>query len=102
MPRPCALRPTALALVCLLMTVGAVAVTMRPTGDRVSFDSIFEIWSSVLRDVDHVGVTMTRISIERKMEIGKAIGGRIDATLHVDDSSPRARYLAAVGASKIA
>lgn len=100
MARSSCLRSVALVLVCLLLAAGAAAV-MHPTGERVSFDSVLEIWSSVLRDVDHVGLTVTRISTGREMEIGKAIGRRIDAAHQLDGESARARYLAAVGAALV-
>ncbi|MCP3870274.1 MAG: M48 family metalloprotease [Gammaproteobacteria bacterium] len=67
---------------------------------EASFGTAVDFIFGVVRDVDHVGLTLTQVSKEREMEIGEEIHKRIDSRnsgrfseAYSDDN----RYLAQVG-----
>lgn len=67
----------ALVLIGLLMAgAGSLLATSR-TDYQVDLGSVVEIWSDLVRDVDHLGLTITRVSAEREMEIGREIENRM-------------------------
>ena len=75
---------------------GVVAASHGPYA--VGLDSVLEIWRDALHDADHVGLTVTRISPRREMEIGATIADRIARYRTLADDSPAQAYVAAVGA----
>jgi predicted Zn-dependent protease len=90
-------RKTALALVCLLFAIGGIALATHPDRESISFDAVLEIWSSIVRDVDRFGLTITQISPEREMEIGREIGEQIAAEYGESVPSDQADYVRDVG-----
>jgi beta-barrel assembly-enhancing protease len=90
-------RAVALTVVCLLFGIGGAAVLTHPGEERISFDAVIEIWTSIVRDIDRFGLTITHISARREMEIGE----EIDLEIAVEYSGPvpsdRAEYVRDVG-----
>lgn len=89
--------PAAMA-VCLLVATVALALSGAPR--RVDVATLAQVWGSVVRDVDTFGMTITRISAKREVEIGLAMEQQKERhafwTLRGD---PLTAYVAAVGSS---
>ncbi len=86
-----------LSIVCALTAAAGTLLAMSRAPYEVSFESVVEIWADLVRDVDRVGLSMTRISPEREMEVGREI--EREAALHwrlTADPELQA-YVAAVG-----
>ncbi len=66
-------RNVVLVGVCLLTATAVGLLAMSRTDHEVSLESVVEIWADVIRDMDRLGLTMTRVSAEREMEIGQEI-----------------------------
>jgi len=65
-----------LVLLIILLAAGAV-VNLGNIEQDVSLDSVSEVWSDVLRDVDQFGFKLTRVSAEREMELGKKLAKKV-------------------------
>ncbi|MGH7351177.1 MAG: M48 family metalloprotease [Candidatus Methylomirabilales bacterium] len=92
-------RNVVLVGVCLLTATAVGLLAMSRTDHEVSLESVVEIWADVIRDVDRLGLTMTRVSAEREMEIGQEIEKHRPWRLK-DDPVLQA-YVAAVGQSLV-
>jgi len=90
-------RKIALAIVCLMLGIGGVALVMHPDKESISFDAVVEIWSSIIRDVDRFGLTITQISPAREMEIGEEIDKEVTADYGQPVLSEQADYVSDVG-----
>jgi len=66
-------RNVALILICVLTAAAAALLAIGKTDTVVSLESVVEIWADVIRDMDRVGLTITRVSNEREVEIGQEI-----------------------------
>ncbi len=66
-------RNVVLVGICLLTATALGLLAMSRTDHEVSLESVVEIWADVIRDMDRVGLTITRVSDEREMEIGREI-----------------------------
>lgn len=66
-------RNVVLTLICLLTAAAGILVAIDKTDTDVTLESVVEIWADIIRDVDRVGLTVTRVSAEREMEIGREI-----------------------------
>lgn len=64
-------------LVLVLLFGGTVAVTSGNVDPAVSLASVTEVWSDVWRDIDQVGMKLTRVSDQDEMILGKEIAGRL-------------------------
>jgi len=92
-------RNVVLVGICLLTATAAGLLAMSRTDREVSLESVVEIWADVIRDMDRVGLTITRVSDEREMEIGQEIDTHRPWRLK-DDPVLQA-YVAAVGQSLV-
>ncbi len=70
-------RTIALAGLCLLFAIAGGGVATHRNDVPVTLDSVLEIWADLTRDVDRFGLTITRISTDREMEIGREIARRV-------------------------
>ncbi len=59
----------------LLMCVSGLLILAEETDEGVGLDSLLEVWSDVLRDVDQFGLQLTRVSAEEEMRIGQELTG---------------------------
>ena len=57
--------------ICLLVAIAGVLLFFSRVEEGVSLDSALEVWADIVRDVDRFGLTLTRISVKREMEIGR-------------------------------
>lgn len=79
----------------VLMMIGGAAVWIGDIDESVSLSAAMEVWGDVIRDVDHLGLNLIRVSDEKEMDFGrKLIIGIIDRSA---DKSDWQRYVAAVG-----
>ena len=60
----------------------------------MNLESVLSIWGDVVRDVDQVGLTLTRMSAEKEMEIGHGIAAKIASRRSLGGGE---RYIAEVG-----
>lgn len=60
-------RDAAAALLLLLSLAAASAVVLSPRDYRVGFESLLATWADFVRDVDHIGLSVTRIPAEEEM-----------------------------------
>ncbi|HEY6392764.1 MAG TPA: M48 family metalloprotease [Bryobacteraceae bacterium] len=57
--------------IVLVLLAGGAALATRGTADPdVSLSSVVELWTDTLRDVDQVGMKLTRVSAAEEMKIG--------------------------------
>jgi predicted Zn-dependent protease len=99
MLRQSSLRTTGLIVVCLLFVAAGLAVGLHPGRGRVSFDSVVEVWSSLFRDFDRFGLTITQVSSRREMEIGLEIAKDIEREYPGLPDTAQGRYVQEVGAA---
>lgn len=92
-------RNVALVGICLLTAMAAGLLAISRTDRDVSLESVVEIWADVIRDMDRVGLTITRVSDEREMEIGQEIDKHRPWPL-TDDPMLQA-YVTSVGQSLV-
>ncbi len=81
---------------CLTVASGSLLAVSR-TDYRVGLDSVVEIWADFVRDVDRVGLTMTRISAQREVELGREIERRIFINQVLKDDPELQAYVTSVG-----
>ena len=62
-----------LVAIGLLTALAAALLTASRTDHEVDLGTVVEIWGDVLRDVDRFGLTLTRVSTEREVEVGREI-----------------------------
>ena len=62
-----------LVAIGLLIALAAALLSASRTDHEVDLGTVVEIWGDVLRDVDRFGLTLTRVSTEREVEIGREI-----------------------------
>lgn len=60
----------------------------------ISFQSGAEVWSDILRDLDQVGLRLTRVSVEEEMEIGRQLAPLVGDS---PDPNPWQQYVRQVG-----
>ncbi|MBU6172504.1 MAG: M48 family metallopeptidase [Planctomycetes bacterium] len=78
-----------------LMMIGAVAVWIGDVDESVSLSAAMEVWGDVIRDVDQLGLSLSRVSDEKEMEFGRILSSDM-----IDTSAERSTwqsYVAAVG-----
>jgi predicted Zn-dependent protease len=92
-------RNAVLVGICVLTATAVGLLAISRTDHEVSLESVVEIWADVIRDTDRVGLTVTRVSVEREMEIGQEIEKRRPWRL-TNDPALQA-YVAAVGQSLV-
>ena len=78
-----------------LLLAGAGIVVLGQMDQAVSLSSVFEIWSDVLRDVDQLGLQVTRMSDREEMDLGKALASQ--ALLGAEETDGSRAYVTAVG-----
>jgi predicted Zn-dependent protease len=93
-------RNAVLVSICLLTVTAMGLLAMSRTDYEVSLESVVEIWADIIRDVDRVGLTITRVSDEREMEIGQEIEKHRPWPLK-DDPVLQA-YVTSVGETQVA
>jgi len=91
---------TIVLLLIGIMTAGAAFLLSRTeSSNEASFATTIDFLSGIVRDVDHVGLTLTRVSVEKEMKIGREINDRIETEtpLRLVKSSEYERYVNDVG-----
>lgn len=91
-------RHVMLVVVWLLTATAGLLVALSRADHEVDFGSVVEVWADIIRDVDRVGLTITRIPPQREMEIGREIEKEVAKRYWrlKDDPVPQG-YVAAVG-----
>jgi predicted Zn-dependent protease len=92
-------RTIALAGIGLLVSSSAVLLMLGRTDYEVSLDAAIEIWADIARDADFIGLSMTRVSAEREMEIGREIEADILRWFSESTNLRLRAYLEEVGQS---
>ncbi len=90
-------RAVSLALIGLLSAGAGGLLAVSKTEYRVSLSSVVDIWADFIRDVDSVGLMVTRIGPEREMEIGRGIERRMNRFFDLLDGTELHSYVAGVG-----
>jgi len=90
-------RIIAFTLVGFLAAAAGGLLAMSESDYKVGLDSVVEIWGDFARDADHLGLTVTRVSAAREMEIGR----KIEALMATSDDPKLAAYVTAVGESLV-
>jgi hypothetical protein len=80
--------------VALLTATALLLLSFSRVDYRVNLESVLSIWGDVVRDVDQVGLTLTRMSVEKEMEIGQGIAQQIASRRSMGAGG---RYVAEVG-----
>ncbi|MGI9568827.1 MAG: hypothetical protein ACR2PH_03610, partial [Desulfobulbia bacterium] len=75
-----------LSLICTvaLFVCAWVLLAFSETSYKVSFSSVLEVWGDLVRDVDSIGLTLTRVSKEQEMEFGNSIAKEFEHQLVYD------------------
>src|SRR5262245_32496756 len=82
-----------------LLVLSGVTVLVGETEQGVNLSSVMEIWADVLRDVDHFGFTLTRVSDQEEVRVGKEVSRSVMRWWQEDpDWTP---YVSAVGATLV-
>lgn len=93
------MRKLGFPIVLSLLVGGGVVVMSGDVDPAVSLASVTEVWSDVLRDVDQIGMQLTRVSDQDEMLLGKRIAGSF---LRWSPPAPRSEaYVRAVGESLV-
>ncbi len=79
-----------------LLLAGAGIVLLGQIDQAVSLSSVFEIWSDVLRDVDQLGLQVTRLSDREEMELGKGLAAW-EALMGAEETDGSRGYVTEVG-----
>lgn len=83
-------------IIIIALVAGAAAAAVGSGGTRVDLSAVREIWGSVVRDADHIGLRLTRVSDAEEMRIGDELA----RSLPDDDRSETwTPYVAAVGSN---
>jgi len=90
-------RAVSLALIGLLSAGAGGLLAVSKTEYRVSLSSVVDIWADFIRDVDSVGLMITRIGPAREMEIGRGIEHRMNRSFDLQDGTELHSYVAGVG-----
>lgn len=89
------LRLSMLVLVGLLAIAAIIRLSFDQVEHRVDLHAILEIWSDVIRDVENVPLTITRMSAEGEMALGDKLHQNL--RLRLRDNPDVLRYLSGVG-----
>jgi Zn-dependent protease with chaperone function len=79
-----------------LMIGGASMIATSEVRYRVDLSSLVEMWGDVFRDADKVGLTITRVSDRREMEMGAELAKPLE--IFVVDDAQLQKYVEDVGA----
>ena len=90
-------RVISLALIGLLSAGAGGLLAVSKTEYRVSLSSVVDIWADFIRDVDSVGLMVTRIRPAREMEIGRGIESQVSRSFKLLDGTELHSYVAGVG-----
>jgi Zn-dependent protease with chaperone function len=85
----------ALCVVAALLIGGWVLVSLSEVPYRVDFTSLVRMWSDVFRDVDKVGLTITRVPDHEETEFGAELAKRFDPLIVPDPKLQK--YVSEVG-----
>ena len=90
-------RTFSLTLIGLLSAGAGGLLAVSKTEYRVSLSSVVDIWADFIRDVDSVGLMITRIGPAQEMEIGRGIERQVDRSFLLLDGTELHAYVAVVG-----
>lgn len=88
-------RLTALALVILLSVAAIIRLSLDDVAHRVDLHAVVEIWSDVIRDMENVPLTITRMSDAEEMALGDKLHKNLGFRLR--DDVAEIRYLSGIG-----
>jgi len=86
-----------LVAIGILSLAAAVLLMLGRTDYEVGLDAAVEIWADVARDADFIGLSLTRVSAEREMEIGRDISQRMRYWGRPGSDNQLQRYVESVG-----
>jgi len=89
----------ALLVIGTVTAAAALLLSQTDSNYEASFGTTIDFLSGIVRDVDHVGLTLTRVSAENEMEVGREINDRIESesSFRLADSSEYEVYIEDVG-----
>jgi predicted Zn-dependent protease len=76
-----------------------ILLVLGRTDYEVSLDAALEVWGDIARDADFIGLTVTRVSAEREMEIGREIEADILRWFEESSDAELQAYVDDVGQS---
>ncbi len=83
-------------LLAALMIGAAGMIATSEVRYRVDLSSLLDMWGDVFHDADKVGLTVTRVSDRREMEMGAELAKRLE--IFAIDDAPLQKYVDDVGA----
>lgn len=95
-------RNTVLAAITLLTVISAALLISSEVEDRIDFGTVVKIWGDLVRDVDHIGLTATRVSARREMEVGRELATGIESQWRVASDDALQSYITEVGQRLVA
>lgn len=85
-------------LVVFAVVGGGIAATLGDHETSVDLSAPLEVWGNVVRDVNQLGLQLTRVSDDEEMKFGDRLASAIG---HEDSSDEWTRYVGAVGESLV-
>lgn len=92
-------RRVILALMLGGLITGAVAASLGDPHGEVGLSAVLEVWGGALRDVDQVGLRLTRVSAADEMAVGARLASQFEHRRRADADS--SAYVAAVGTALV-
>jgi len=93
------IRKLSLIVTAALFACGWVLLALSETSYKVSFSSVLEVWGDLVRDVDSIGLTLTRVSDEQEMEFGNSIAKEFEPQIVHDQKLQK--YVDEIGNSLV-
>lgn len=90
-------RDVFLMILCLITLIAAGFLVVSRTNQETDLEAVVEIWADVIRDLDGVGKTVTRVSAKREMEIGREIRSQMDRSWTIKHDPANWHYVSRVG-----
>ena len=86
-------RKLILAAIVLVNAAAGWLILTNASDYRINLDSVLAIWSDFVRDADKIGLTVTRLSTAKEIEIGN----EMMAYYPIEQGTPLAKYVDEVG-----
>ena len=86
-----------LAVMAIAIAVSGVLLAKSRLDYEVDPSAVIEIWADLMRDVDHVGLAITRVSAEREMEIGEQMALKMGGGYGLANKEQLERYVTEIG-----
>ena len=93
-------RYSALVVIVLVFAAAGMLLFNSKTNNRLSLQGALELWADFVRDLDNVGLTLTRVSTTEEMKLGETLSRMYDG--QVIDDAKLTDYVTNIGNAIIA